>query len=167
MNAKKMWNNLVSDLESTKGVNSRDEFYQFMLQWIENNLQDSMNRRIKIILKHKRVPSKGSNWKIEDEILRLKNLSPNSKENVTMILADILWDYAVTKTSIECPNCGDDELSFLIVRRIESNGKEEILLSCDNCGWEQDSIGNKWVGECESIRIGTIQELELHKELTT
>lgn len=167
MDAKNMWNNLVRELESDKEILTRDDFYRFMLQWVENNLYDSINKRLSIVLNHKGVQSSDSKWKIEDEVMRLKNLSPNSKQNIAMILTDILWDYVVTKSSIECPNCGDDELSFLIARRKGNDVKEEILLSCDNCGWEQDVTGNKWVGECESIRLGTSQEMGFHKELTT
>jgi len=91
---------------------------------------------------------------LHSTISRLVKQSPSSKDSITMIIRDVLWDCIVHKSEVECPNCGDDDLRVLV-----DSESREIVLACDICSWSQSKNGNKYVGD-KKLRIAERSELD-------
>lgn len=139
----KLWNSLMEKLEITTSMTSHIKYYKTLVNWLKENKQfigeDILKRNcidILMNLDFKIYINEGEPDLpfLENELNRLKTLSPSSVDSVIMIIKQLLWDMVTIRYNGECSNCLCVDLR-IVLARYKDFEKEQIVVSCEQCGF--------------------------------
>ncbi len=80
----------------------------------------------------------------------LERVVPSSVESLLSLLDEILRDLLVFKSSVRCPQCGDDDL-----RCFYSCDHSVVVLNCDVCDWSEAEEGQSYKQDWDLIPAPT------------
>lgn len=130
----KLWGNYLETISDKNTFESYRAYYSATVKWFRkhmycftpeiirvNNLDFLLNIDIDGYI------TESPDIQLETEYERLKNLNPNNKHTVAMLIADNLRKMISIKSETDCPVC-DNEMIFC-------TGDNKIFLSCEVCGY--------------------------------
>ncbi len=79
---------------------------------------------------------------------------PIDLEKAAQILELAICEFAVYTKLEDCPICHEGYLGYWYIPELT-----EFMLSCPECGWEQDLVGQKWITKYTTAKPATKKEL--------
>jgi transcription elongation factor Elf1 len=143
----------VDFLENIKSTATYIDYYISIVSWVKQNkknlgkeLIDTSRLGILLSLDPKLYISTNPEISLGLELNRLGRIQPRKLETIIMVIENTIWDLVTIRSRIDCPNCSDDELRYVLIKK-EGNRDYELLLECETCGWIENLNRKKWNGK--------------------
>lgn len=141
----KLWNDLINRLEIANSMTSYTNYYMTIVSWLEENKQYigedvireyNLPTLMKLDCKLYVNEEEPDLPYLDSEINRLKDLVPNKVDILVMIISQLLWDMVTIRSKKECSNCQNGSVR-IILARYKDTQKEQLVISCEQCGWAE------------------------------
>lgn len=123
-------------------------YYNSLIKWIKENLsfftaEQIENSRLNVLINLNPDKYVVSNPELllKKEYKRIGEREYETIDELLMSISDTLWDLVTIRSGKDCPNCIYDELRYVVA---ENQGRHELLLECETCGWTEHINGKIW-----------------------
>lgn len=152
-------------------LSSYINYYNALVLWLKEHsnllsIEQLKTNRLDILLNidSQKYVISNPELSLNQEYKRIGERDYETIEELIMSISTTLWDLVTIRTGIDCPNCIDDELRYVIAENKEK-GIHELLLECETCGWTEHSDGKQWKEEIVNIIPASMEEIKnkVHK----
>ena len=152
---RKMWNAFLRLENNPTIFNSYYDYFMTLSNWVKDNAQrigdeiiekNSLSTLINIDsedLKKYIIDNPEISFKHEPERMFGDREKPKHTDTLIMWISNTLWDLVRQYSGIDCPQCMDGDLQYLIAEVIATK-ERKLILECEYCYWTQNSDGTEY-----------------------
>lgn len=144
-NPEKIWQKLVKEVCLLPAKITRNDFFNFLVEWITDNRKIIGGDEIKrfgldylITLKPDNYPLVDANNDVSPLVEKIQEVSPKSMSALVMFLRDYLESLITFSIPMKCSSCGGTEM--IILRLIDYNSNKFVFM-CPLCNFTQSKKG--------------------------